>query len=32
MLKRRPNLPSQASKELVSHHAVAKKSSPKAQM
>lgn len=29
MLKRRPNLPSQASEELVSHYAVAKKSSPK---
>lgn len=33
MLKRRPNLPSQASKELVSHYAVAKKKAPqKAEM
>lgn len=29
MLKRRPNLPSQASEELVSHYAVAKKKLPK---
>lgn len=32
MLKRRPNLHSQASKEFVGHYATAKKSSPKAQM